>query len=75
MNHDELSLLPASCREILGDMVHDLLTPIGAAMGFAEVLCDPDRNLSEDQRQEFTMEVRRNLERTVELIREFSSQL
>ena len=56
-------------REVLADLYHDLRTPLGTIIGFAEVLTTPDIEVDEATRQEFLrdiLEAARRLQATLE---------
>lgn len=44
-------------------VVHDLLNPIAAALGYAQVLADPARTLSPERRQLFAEEIVASLQK------------
>lgn len=44
-------------RDPAARVAHDLLNPIAAALGYAQVLADPDRDLSRVRCQEFAREI------------------
>ena len=44
-------------RETLADLCHELRTPLGAIIGFVEVLTTPDMELDEATRQEFLRDI------------------
>lgn len=43
--------------EAAAKIAHDLLNPVAAALGYAQVLADPARVLSDERRRQFAQEI------------------
>ncbi len=44
-------------------IAHDLLNPIAAALGYAQILADPERSLTDELRVQFAQEIVDSLEK------------
>jgi signal transduction histidine kinase len=57
-------------RETRARVVHDLLNPLSSALGYAQILADPGRELSPELRREFAREVADSLQRACDRLPE-----
>jgi len=51
-------------------LVHDLLNPLASALGYAQILADPGRNLSPELQREFAAEIADGLKRVCDRLPE-----
>ncbi len=57
-------------RETRARIVHDLLNPLSSALGYAQLLADPDRDLPPELQREFAREVADGLKRVCDRLPE-----
>lgn len=51
-------------------MSHEIRTPLNAVSGFAEVICSPDYELSDDEKRDMQMRISSNVEQITSIINE-----
>ena len=61
-------------EKLVRDFVHDIRNPIGAIVGFADILKNKDDRISEEKRQEVVEALHRTSERLRQIVEEFAAE-
>ena len=61
-------------EEFIRDFVHDIKNPIGAIVGFADILKNKNDRISEEKRKDIVEALYRTAERLSKLVDEFSAE-
>ena len=65
---------PEDDDEVIRSFIHDIRNPIGAIVGFADLLKSREGRMSEDQRRKVIDSLHRTAERLSDMVSQFSAE-